>query len=100
MTETNTITSTNDNEKAVVDTMFDSMSDEEVLTELSNLITNGRFQVSTEFLDAPVQDGATIYIGEFIKLQVGDKMIVSNPVPFDWPLEPIDKPADMEGSIN
>lgn len=93
------ITSMNDNEKPIVETMFDEMTDEDVLTQMAKLISNGRFQVSTEFLDTEVDNG-TIYIGEFIKVQVGDKMIVSNPVPFDWPLQPIDKPADMEGSIN
>lgn len=96
MTEQTDSTATNDN---VLETMFDKMSDEEVLTELAKLIRNGRLELLTDLIDSDLTED-TMYLGEYMVIRVGDKMLMSTPILFDWPLQPIDKPEEMEGSIN
>jgi hypothetical protein len=72
-------------------------TDEEVLTNLSTLLT--RASISTEFVSEDLDEG-TILTHEVMCAMSGDKAIFSEPRPLDWPLQMMPMPEAFQKSLN
>ncbi len=77
---------------------LEKWTDEEVLTNLSTILT--RAYISSEFISTE-EEGQTIITHQVMSAVSGDKALFSEPRPLDWPLQLLPMPEAFQGvSLN
>lgn len=79
--------------KNYIDDMMNEWTDEEVLINFGKFLD--RVRIGTTFIEN--DDGAIV--GQGISLVCGDKAVMSEPNPLDWPLMRVPVPEDMEITV-
>lgn len=81
--------------KNAIDKNINTWSNEEVLTQFGKFFD--RIQFDSEFIQDE-EDGLVTH--QVLIIRAGDKMIVSEPQPLEWPLQPLPLPEAFEGRLN
>ena len=78
----------------IIESNIDDWSDEEALFVISKFLQ--RVVIHTEF----VQEEDGLIANSVVVLNSGDKVIVSQPMPLAWPMQPMPIPDAFEGKLN
>lgn len=80
--------------KNIIDKKIGIWTDEEVLTELMKFFE--RVQFDSEF----VQSEEGLVTHQTLAISCGDKVIISEPQPLAWPMQPLPMPEAFAGKLN
>lgn len=85
---------TKKSKKIDVDKFIEDSTDEECLALISKFFD--RVDIGAKF----IEDEEGLITHQLLVLQCGDKVIVSDPDEFAWPLQRLPMPQALQGSLN